>query len=396
MTIIEPTAAPSDLAGRVKRLLLSPSTEWDRIDAEPATIRGLYVGYVCILAAIPAIASLIGGQLFGHGMFGISMKPGLTSAIVGAVVTYGMTLLSVFILALIIDALAPSFDGQKNRVQAFKVSAYTGTAGWVFGVLQIFPPLAIIAGLASLYGLYLLYLGLPKLMKAPKEKAFGYTAVTILCAIVLFIVVGAISGAVAGMAVLGGAMGNVETSRASGKVTVNGTEIDLGKVEAASKQLEAAAASANANGGAVTLISSDVLKALLPASVAGYSRTEVESNSGGAGGMQMAVVSGDYAKGDASFRLAVTDLGAMAGMAAMANAMNAQSSRETSTGYEKIGKVDGRMVTEEWDREAKSGKYSVLIGDRFAVEASGNASSIDELKQAAAAVNYSRLEALAK
>jgi hypothetical protein len=185
MTIIEPAAAPTDLVGRVKRLLLTPSTEWDRIDTEPASIRGLYVGYVCILAALPVIASVIGGQLFGHGLFGISMKPGLVSAIIGGVVSYGMTLLSVFILALIIDALAPSFDGQKNRVQAFKVSAYTGTAGWAFGVLQIFPPLGVIVMLASLYGLYLLYLGLPKLMKAPKEKAFGYTAVTILCAIVL-------------------------------------------------------------------------------------------------------------------------------------------------------------------------------------------------------------------
>jgi hypothetical protein len=396
MTIIEPTAAPSDLVGRVKRLLLTPSTEWDRIDTEPATIRGLYVGYVCILAALPVIASVIGGQLFGHGLFGISLKPGLVSAIVGGVVSYGMTLLSVFILALIIDALAPSFDGQKNRVQAFKVSAYTGTAGWVFGVLQIFPPLGIIVLLASLYGLYLLYVGLPKLMKAPKEKAFGYTAVTILCAIVLFIVVGAISGAVAGMAVLGGAMSHANTSKMSGTVSVNGNEIDLSKVEAASKQLEAAAASANANGSDVKLVSSDVLKSLLPGNIAGYSRTEVESSSGGAGGMQMAVVKGDYDKNGTSFSLAVTDLGAMAGMAAMASAINAQSSRETSTGYEKVGKVDGRMVTEEWDREAKSGKYTVLVGDRFTVEASGNASSVDELKQAVASVNPSQLEALAK
>jgi hypothetical protein len=143
-------------------------------------------------------------------------------------------------------------------------------------------------------------------------------------------------------------------------------------------------------------VSSDVLKAMLPASVAGYSRTEVESSSGGAGGMQMAVVKGDYDKNGTSFSLAVTDLGAMAGMAAMASAVNAQSSRETSTGYEKIGKVDGRMVTEEWDREAKSGKYTVLVGDRFTVEASGNASSIDELKQAVASVNPGRLEGLAK
>lgn len=395
MTIIEPSAAPSDLIGRVKRLLLTPSTEWDRIDAEPATIRGLYVGYVCILAAIPPIAGVIGGQLFGHGLFGISMKPSLVSAIVGAVVTYGMTLLSVFLLALIIDALAPSFDGQKNRVQAFKVSAYTGTAGWTFGVLNIFPPLGFIVLLAGLYGLYLLYLGLPKLMKAPKEKAFGYTAVTILCAIVLFIVVGAISGAVAGMAMLGGAMSHANVGKMSGTVSVNGNEIDLSKVEAASKQLEAAAASANANGSSdVKLISSDVLKSLLPDNVAGYSRTEVESSSGGAGGMQMAVVKGDYDKSGTSFRLSVTDLGAMAGMAAMASAVNAQSSHETSTGYEKVGKVDGRMVTEEWDRSAKSGSYTVLVADRFTVEARGNAASIDELKQAVASVNPGRLESL--
>jgi hypothetical protein len=72
--------------------------------------------------------------------------------------------------------------------------------------------------LAGLYGLYLLYLGLPKLMKAPKEKAFGYTAVTILCAIVLFIVVGAITGAVAGAAMLGGAMSHANTGKMSGTV----------------------------------------------------------------------------------------------------------------------------------------------------------------------------------
>jgi ABC-type proline/glycine betaine transport system permease subunit len=105
--------------------LLSPSAEWERIDAEPATIKGLYVGYVCILAAIPVIASLIGGQVFGHRRLGFSFKPNLVAAIIGAVVTYGLTLLSVFLLALIIDALAPSFDGQKDRLQAFKVAAYT-------------------------------------------------------------------------------------------------------------------------------------------------------------------------------------------------------------------------------------------------------------------------------
>ncbi len=393
MTVIEPGATSSDLVGRVKRLLLTPSAEWDKIDAEPATIKGLYVGYVCILAAIPVVAGLIGGQLFGHGAFGISMKPPLIGAIIGAVVSYGLTLLSVFLLALIIDALAPSFDGQKNQVQAFKVAAYTGTAGWVFGVLTIFPPLAIIAGLASLYGLYLLYLGLPKLMKAPKEKALGYTAVTILCAIVLFIVVGAVTGAVAGAAMFGSHMAGA--GKMSGTMEVNGAKVDLGKLEAASKKMEAAAARMEA-GKDVASIPAETLKALLPGAVAGFERTSLETNSGGAGGMSIATATGDYQKDGASFRLAVTDLGAMAGMAAMASAVNAQSSSETQTGYEKTSTIGGRLTSEEWDREAKSGRYSVLVGDRFTVEANGNADNVEVLKQAVASVDAGRLEGLAR
>ncbi|KRA60293.1 hypothetical protein ASD79_08650 [Caulobacter sp. Root655] len=392
MTVIEPGTTSSDLVGRVKRLLLTPSAEWDRIDAEPATIKGLYVGYVCILAAITPIASLIGGQLFGHGAFGVSFKPNLVAAIVSAVVTYGLTLLSVFLLALIIDALAPSFDGQKDRVQAFKVAAYTGTAGWVAGVLMIFPALAIIAGLASLYGLYLLYLGLPKLMKAPKEKSLGYTVVTILCAIVLFMVVGAVTGAVAGAAMFGAAVNHAATR---GTMEVNGTKVDLGKLDAASKQLAAAGAAVEA-GKTVPAVPSETLKGLLPGAIAGYARTTVESNSGGAGGMSMATASGDYEKGDARISLSVTDMGGMAGLAAMANAVDAQSSSETATGYEKMGKVDGRMTVEEWDREAKSGRYSVVVGNRFTVEAHGNADNVDSLKQAVASVDFGRLEGLAR
>jgi hypothetical protein len=42
--------------------------------------------------------------------------------------------------------------------------------------------------------LYLLYLGLPVLMKAPEEKALAYTVLVILAALVLFLVVGLVAG----------------------------------------------------------------------------------------------------------------------------------------------------------------------------------------------------------
>jgi hypothetical protein len=98
------------------------------------------------------------------------------------------------VLALIIDALAPSFGAQKNFMQALKVAAFSPTAAWLAGVFSIIPSLGIIGALLSLYSLYLLYVGLPTLMKPPADKAVPYLAVVIIATIVIFVVIGAVVG----------------------------------------------------------------------------------------------------------------------------------------------------------------------------------------------------------
>ena len=180
-------SANTGLVTRVQNILMKPAAEWDVIDGEPATVAGLFTGYACILAAIPAIAILIQLALFGH-------HP-LLGVVIG-VITYVSSLLAVFIMALIIDALAPSFGAQKSQVQALKLTVYSYTASWVAGILSIVPVLGILAGLAGLYGLYIMYLGLPKLMKSPPDKTVGYFVVSIVVAIVVNIVIGMIIGAV--------------------------------------------------------------------------------------------------------------------------------------------------------------------------------------------------------
>jgi uncharacterized membrane protein len=190
-------AAPSaGLLARVKGILIQPRAEWQTIAAEPATVGGLYTGYVGILAAIPAICGWIGMSMIGItlpfvGHFRVALGVGL----VHAVTRYVLTLVGVYLLALLIEWLAPRFDGEANRIQALKVAAYTGTPAWVAGVLALVPALGILQLLAALYCIYLLYLGLPALTRAPQEKALGYTVVVILAAIVIFVVIGAIAGA---------------------------------------------------------------------------------------------------------------------------------------------------------------------------------------------------------
>src|SRR5690606_29428743 len=130
-----------------------------------ATIGGIYTSYVVILAAIGPIASLIGQQVFGIGAFGYSWKPSLGYSIGSAVLSYLLSLVTVYVAALVIDALAPSFGGTKDQLKAFKVAAYSMTPGWIAGIFGIIPMLGWLALIGGLYGLYLLYLGLPRLMR---------------------------------------------------------------------------------------------------------------------------------------------------------------------------------------------------------------------------------------
>jgi hypothetical protein len=206
MTLETPPASDASLVARIKGVLTQPKLEWERIDREPATVQSLFVPYVLILAAIGPIAALIGGQLFALNFMGVSFRPPLIAGVVTAALSYGLSIVGVFVLSLIIDGLAPSFGGVKNRVQSTKVAVYSSTATWLAGIFGLLPAIAAIGGLLGLYSLYLLYLGLPVLTKAPKEKAVTYTIVVVIAAIVVWLVIGAIVAAVS-TSLLAGAMG---------------------------------------------------------------------------------------------------------------------------------------------------------------------------------------------
>ena len=181
-----------NLVERAKNLLLTPAAEWDKISSETHTVQELYTGWVMILAAIPALASFIGFSLVGVGAFGLSYRVPVVSGIAHAIVTYLLSLGSVYVFALVIDALSPNFGGEKNFLQAFKVAAFAPVASWLAGVFHVFPALSILA-ILGLYSVYLLYVGLPRLMKTPAEKAMPYTIVVIIVGIVISIVVGVLA-----------------------------------------------------------------------------------------------------------------------------------------------------------------------------------------------------------
>src|SRR4051812_10110094 len=116
----EPWRGTMDL-GRVKRLLLDPRTEWQRIAGEPHTTRDLLTNHVAVLAAIPAICGFIGSILLGAAVL---------ASLLFAAASYALTFVVVLAQAMLIDALAPMFGSGRNIANAMKLAAFFPTAYW--------------------------------------------------------------------------------------------------------------------------------------------------------------------------------------------------------------------------------------------------------------------------
>jgi Yip1 domain len=184
-----------DLIARVRGILLDPQAEWPAIERESGDPSFLFTTYVAVLALIPALAGFIGTVLIGVTVPVIgTVRMPLLSGLFHAVFGYVLTFVIVYVVAIIVDALAPTFGGQKNFQNALKLTVYSYTPAWLAGIFLLIPGLRFLT-LLSLYGLYLLYTGLPPLMKAPKDKALMYSLAVVVGALVLTIAVAAIQGA---------------------------------------------------------------------------------------------------------------------------------------------------------------------------------------------------------
>jgi hypothetical protein len=412
------------LLDRVKAICLKPNTEWPVIEAETTSTNALMMGYAVPLAAITPIAGFIGGVVVGRSIpFVGSYHVPVGSALTLAVVSYVLALVGLFVLSLIINALAPSFGGQKNGTQALKLAVYAQTPAWIAGVFTVLTSLSWLPIIAAIYGLYLFYLGLPVLMKNPKEKSAGYTVVVIICAVVIYVVIGVVATAVGGAGML--AAGSLKGfshlgggSSAPGQVQFD-KDSPLGRLQAmgeamkeSNKKMEEAQKSGDPNaqaqaamqglgallggGKRVDPIGIDQLKPFIPETFVGLAKTGGSAEKNGVVGFAVSKAEGRY--GDHAGKhvtLEVTDTGGASGLIGLAGWMNMQGEREDDYSVEKTAKVDGRIVHEKASKQAGgSNEFTVVLGDRFIVNAHGSGVDLASLKAAVSGLDLGKLEAL--
>jgi hypothetical protein len=378
------TGAPN-LIERAKNILMSPRAEWARIATESTGLGALLTGYVLPLAAIGAVASVIGSMLFLGMLFGAA---GLIPAIVGAVLSVGITLLSVFLYGLLVNALASSFGSQPNQTRANQLVAYSFTPALIGSWGAIIPFLGWLFALAGgIYSIVLFYMGLTPMMQTPEDKRVLFTIVLALIAIVIgwvFAMLMATALVTMGLGI-GGAVSrgfsvNQNAPQQQSEVTLpGGGSVDLGELQ---RQAEAM------QGGSGTTIDPARVQAQLPQSLpGGFSLASSSSSSA----MGMSQAEGVYSNGSAELRLSVVQTGAMGSLASMAAGMNVQENRQDGDGYARTQTIDGRIYSEEVNNAGGSASYGV-IGRGVAVTAEGTNITLDQARAAVETVGVQRLE----
>ncbi len=403
-----------NLIERTTGILLKPKQTWPVIDAEPATVSSIYTNWLIIMAAIPAVCGFVGLSLIGVGAFGFGYRMPIVGGLVAAIVGYVLSLAVTYIMALVVDALAPSFGGTKNPVGALKVMAYGATAVYVAGFLKLLPALSMLGILAACYSIYLMYLGLQSVMKSPQDKAVGYTAVVVIIFVVASIVVGSITALFIGF----GALSSFG-SRPGGAFSINtpdgSVNIDTTAIDAAAKRVEAAQAQADAaqkagdpasataalgammgalTGAGGTPIPVADLKAQLPETLGALKRESFETSGGSAMGISSSVAKAGYVNGDQHAQLTITDVGGLGGLASVATWANVTVDKETPDGIEKTYKDGGRTVHEEYRKDGSHSEVTVILKNGVIVETTGDKVDGPTLKSMAGSVNLDAIEAM--
>jgi hypothetical protein len=166
---------------RAKAILVDPAAAWRGIEKDIGDPAYLLSRYVAVLALIPALSGFVGATLIGVVTPSGVLRADLIDGLFGAIVSYATSCAIVLLLGLIIDLLAPLFGGRRDFEEAFRLAVYSFTPLWLVGIFLLLPGLRFLL-LTGVYGIYLFWLGAPRLTKVPEQQAANFTAVIVICA----------------------------------------------------------------------------------------------------------------------------------------------------------------------------------------------------------------------
>jgi hypothetical protein len=149
--------------------------------------------YPIIFALLPAIAWYIGTTRVGWQIgSGAPVRITAESAAIIALLFYVTMIASIAGIGYMIHWMALTYGAQSTFAKGIMIAALTATPLFIAGAVGFHPSLVIdlIVGVAALaYAVYLLYIGIPIVMRIPQERGFLFSSAVIAVCMVIFIAI---------------------------------------------------------------------------------------------------------------------------------------------------------------------------------------------------------------
>jgi hypothetical protein len=350
----DPAPARQGLFARAVSVLLKPSETFDRIADEATSVPEILTGYILPLAAIGPVCGAIGASLVGTRA-GVHV-PWVWS-ILAAVTAYILSVGMVFVLGFITFTLAPRFGGRQDVMGALKLAAYASTATFVAGIFGLVPAVSFLAGF-GLYGVYLIYAGLPWLMKSPANKSPLYTAAVAVCAVAMAVIIALVAGRLM-------ALGTVHSHGDAGVAGL--------------APAPASTSAARVSAAPIRVADARTMLTLMPPLFNGVTRadTTIGSDDG------ISTAEATYSFGYGSIHLKMSDSTTVLTFAGTG-----------ANGTSEIVRTDGNQVTREsYDAASKSGRYIVVLNGHTSLEADGSGVDMATMKALAGQIDLTKVDA---
>jgi hypothetical protein len=225
--------------------------------------------------------------------------------------------------------------------------------------------------LGASYSLYLLFLGVPRLMHPPPKSAVNYSIVVIFAAIGVALVVGMSAMLVAGPT------GNPFPQFPRLQLLERSDTPVLRGADAAPPDL-----SGVLRPGGGGQVSNGDLRGAAPAQLAGLERVAAGVERTGQPGQRTVRLEAEYRGGATSLSLQIVYSPSIAQVIGFGGVSTSEFDRETADGYSRRRRVGDAIIVEDWNEASQSGSYGRLVDDSFYVRATGRSVSPADLRAA--------------
>lgn len=183
------------VVNQAKDIILNPTKTIKKLKDEKIKREDL-IFYLAIVSIPSFLGVLIGyGTAFDSRFIGWGV--GL------AIIMVILQIIGVFVFGYILNAIAENFKSKKNLMNALKLVTYSMTPALITGIFNAFYGLSWISLLGGIYGIYILYIGLPVYMETPEDQQIIYLIIAIVIMFVIMAVVWGIITQIWSAAVIG-------------------------------------------------------------------------------------------------------------------------------------------------------------------------------------------------